>query len=174
MILMMQVGFALFEAGSVREKNVSNVLVKNIIDTVGGALIFYLVGYGLMKNQNGGVVGPGTLAEWNYVQEDYLLWIVAYSFSASCATIVSGALAERTYMDTYICFQMIMAGIVYPISAGWAWNDGWLARIGYHDAAGSGCVHVVGGAAGFWGTYILGPRVGFFGRTVKRGGDGNK
>lgn len=114
------------------------------------------------------MVGSGTIGEWNFTSYDYLMWIIAYSFSASCATIVSGALAERTFMDTYLCFQMIMTGFVYPISAGWAWNDGWLGRLGYHDAAGSGCVHMVGGAAGFWGTVILGPRIGFFGRAATK------
>lgn len=113
------------------------------------------------------MVGTGNIAEWNFTQRDYIDWVIAYSFAASCATIVSGAMAERTFMDTYLCFQMIMVGIIYPISAGWAWNDGWLGRFGYHDAAGSGCVHVVGGGAGFWGAFFLGPRIGQFGAKVK-------
>jgi Amt family ammonium transporter len=104
MILMMQVGFALFEAGSVREKNVANVLVKNVVDTVCGALIFYVAGYGLMKNQQGGMIGTGSIGEWGFTHSDYLMWVISYAFSASCATIVSGALAERTFMDTYLCF----------------------------------------------------------------------
>jgi Amt family ammonium transporter len=104
MILLMQVGFALFEAGSVREKNVANVLIKNVVDTVGGALIFYLVGYGFTKELQGGVIGTGGFAEINFTKKDYLFWLIAFSFNASCATIVSGALAERTFMDTYLCF----------------------------------------------------------------------
>ena len=70
-------------------------------------------------------------------------------------------------MDTYFCFQMLMTGLVFPVGAGWAWNGGWLQNLGYLDAAGSGCVHVVGGTAAFWGTLILGPRIGFFGRNAK-------
>lgn len=112
------------------------------------------------------MIGTGTIGEIGFTSEDYLLWVLAFSFSASSATIVSGALAERTFMDTYLCFQMIMTGFVYPISAGWAWSDGWLQRLGYYDAAGSGCVHIIGGTAGFWGTFIMGPRIGFFGRKV--------
>ena len=104
MILLMQVGFALFEVGSVREKNVANVLVKNIVDTVCGALIFYFVGYGFMQKLQGGLIGTGSVGEMNFKNNDYLNWILAYSFNASCATIVSGALAERTFMDTYLCF----------------------------------------------------------------------
>ena len=126
MILLMQVGFALFEAGSVREKNVANVLMKNIIDTMCGALIFYIAGYGLMKDQQGGRIGTGSLGEWGFKKDDFLHWVLSYAFSSSCATIVSGCLAERTFMDTYLCFQVMMTGFVYPISAGWAWSDGWL------------------------------------------------
>jgi len=69
-------------------------------------------------------------------------------------------------MDTYLAFQLIMTGFVYPVASGWAWGDGWLGRLGFYDAAGSGCVHIVGGTAGFWGTLILGPRIGFFGRKA--------
>ncbi len=94
----------MFEAGSVREKNVANVLIKNVVDTVSGALIFYLVGYGFTKDLQGGVIGTSVFAEMNFKKKDYLYWLMAYSFNASCSTIVSGALAERTFMDTYICF----------------------------------------------------------------------
>jgi len=104
MILLMQVGFALFEAGSVREKNVANVLIKNLVDTMSGALIFYIVGYGFSKDLKGGVIGTGSLGEMNFEKKDYLNWLISYAFNSSCATIVSGALAERTFMDTYLCF----------------------------------------------------------------------
>ena len=104
MILLMQVGFALFEAGSVQKKNVANVLVKNVVDTVCGALIFYVAGYGLMTNQQGGMIGTGSIGELGFTHKDYLMWIISFAFNASCATIVSGALAERTFMDTYLCF----------------------------------------------------------------------
>ena len=72
------------------------------------------------------MIGTGSLGEWGFTNKDYLQWVLAFAFNASCNTIVSGALAERTFMDTYLCFQMIMTGFVYPISAGWAWSDGWL------------------------------------------------
>lgn len=99
-----------------------------------------------------------------FTSQDYTLWVFSFAFCASCTTLVSGSLAERTYMDTYVIYSMIMTGFIYPISAGWAWGGGWLSLIGFHDYAGSGIVHLIGGAAGFWGTFILGPRIGLFGR----------
>eukprot|EP00347_Sterkiella_histriomuscorum_P003159 403365366 len=161
----MQIGFALLESGSVREKNAANVLVKNLIDLFTGAIVFYLCGYGLMQDQQGGIIGNGRFFGIGLNNSDYTKWIFSFSFCASCTTLVSGSLAERTYMDTYVVYSMIMTGFIYPISAGWAWGGGWLQDLGFQDFAGSGIVHLIGGAAGFWGTKILGPRIGFFNQT---------
>lgn len=81
-------------------------------------------------------------------------------------TIVSGSLTERTFLDAYVIYSMIMTGFIYPISTGWAWGDGWLSRLGFHDFAGSGCVHLLGGVGGLCGSAVLGPRLGIFNKTL--------
>ena len=126
MILMMQVGFALLEAGSVSQKNSSNILIKNIIDTFTAILAFYLIGYGLANDLKGGILGVGKFCGMNFTSEDYLKWIFQFAFCTTSTTIVSGSLAERTFVDTYLIYSMIMTGIIYPIAAGWAWGGGWL------------------------------------------------
>ena len=88
--------------------------------------------------------------------------MIAFVFCNAAVTIVSGALAERTFNDTYFYSSILMAAIVYPIGAGWVWGEGWLSQIGFHDHAGSGVVHLAGGTTGFIGAYLLGPRLGFF------------
>ena len=98
---------------------------------------------------------------------------MSYSFCATSTTIVSGALAERIYVGSYIVFSMIMTGLIYPIAAGWAWGDGWLARLGYHDFSGSGIVHIIGGIAGLAGTFIIGPRLGMFGKRLVNNNSAN-
>jgi len=100
--------------------------VKNVIDTMTGALIFYVSGFGLMTELQGGVIGNGKFMGRDFNNADYTKWIYSFSFCASCNTLVSGSLAERTYMDTYVIYSMLMTGFIYPIAAGWAWGGGWL------------------------------------------------
>lgn len=128
MILGMKLGFALLEVGSVRNKNTSNILLKNVVDSLTGALIYYMVGYGLQFNQQGGIMGQGKFFAFNFdLPKDFLHFMFSFSFCILSATIVSGALAERVYMDTYIVYSIIMTGFIFPIAAGWSWGEGWLA-----------------------------------------------
>jgi Amt family ammonium transporter len=160
MILGMQLGFALLEAGSVRAKNQSNILIKNIVDVFVCLIVFYLFGYGLANNLRGGVFGVEKFAGIGFQDQDYLRWVFEVSFCATATTIVSGAIAERAYVDTYIVYSMLMSGVIYPVASGWAWGGGWLQKLGYHDFSGSGVVHIIGGVAGLAGTMVIGPRLG--------------
>ena len=107
-------------------------------------------------------MGNGKFAGHSFNQEDFITFLYYYSFCAASTTIVSGAVAERMYIDTYLVYSVIMSGVVNPIAAGWAWGGGWLSLIGFHDYAGSGVVHLIGGTAAFWGTLLCGPRIGRF------------
>ena len=174
-ILLMQLGFALVENGSVRSKNSKNILIKNLFDACAGALAFWLVGFGLAfgqtdeDNQAGFAGNDKELfaasgfkdADDNY----YVLWIFQFSFAATASTIVSGSLAERTQLPSYMAFSALMTGIIYPIVVSWTWGSGWLGdgtddSRGFHDFAGTGIVHMVGGVAGFCGALVIGPRHG--------------
>lgn len=124
--MMMQVGFALLESGSVRKKNTSNILLKSVIDIFTGVLVFFVCGYGIMKDLKGGIIGTGPFLGNFANKKDYLDFIISFSFCATSTTIVSGAMAERIYVDTYIAFSMLMTGFIYPVCAGWAWGGGWL------------------------------------------------
>jgi Amt family ammonium transporter len=128
-----------------------------------GAFIYYLIGFALQSNQNGGIIGQGNFAGSHLSKpRDYLELIFYFGFCGTSTTIVSGALAERVHVDTYIFYSVIMTGFISPIALGWAWGGGWLQDLGFHDFCGSGVVHLVGGTACFWGTYLLGPRLGRF------------
>ena len=173
-ILLMQLGFALVENGSVRSKNSKNILIKNLFDACAGALAFWLVGFGLAFGQTeekGRFAGDDPdlfaasgfrdIADTNY----YLLWIFQFSFAATSSTIVSGSLAERTKLPAYMAFSSLMTGIIYPVIVSWCWGGGWLGdgddgSRGFHDFAGTGIVHMVGGVAGFCGALVIGPRHG--------------
>jgi Amt family ammonium transporter len=168
----MQLGFALLENGMVRSKNSKNILIKNLFDVCVGALAFWLLGFGLAFGQTeaGGFIGTNggmfAAADFDKLEKNhYLLWIFQFSFAATSATIVSGSLAERTQLPAYLAFSTIMTGFIYPVVVGWCWGGGWLGDVspegkGFHDFAGTGIVHMVGGTAGFVGAYILGPRYG--------------
>jgi len=129
MILLMQAGFSVIEAGSVRAKNSSNILIKNVFDSCIGAIAWYLLGYGFAYGEsNSHFIGStkfagSTLAEDN----EYVQWVFGFTFCATSATIVSGSLAERTYLETYLLFSFIMCSFIYPVVVHWAWNEnGWL------------------------------------------------
>ena len=125
-IIAMQLGFTLLEVGSIHPKNKSNILIKNLLDTFIGALAYYSMGYAVANKSQGGLFGNGSLFCIGLDSEGLLGWIFQFSFCTTSATIVSGSLAERTFIDTYIVFSFIMAGVIYPVAASWVWGGGWL------------------------------------------------
>ena len=169
-IILMQLGFALVENGTVRCKNSKNILIKNLFDACAGALAFWLFGFALAfgHESQGGFIGTdgGLFASSSFDEKDenfYLMWIFQFSFAATSATIVSGSLAERTQLPAYLGFSVLMTGFIYPTVVGWVWGGGWLGDAnemgkGFHDFAGTGLVHMVGGISGFFGALIIGPR----------------
>lgn len=172
-ILQMQLGFALIENGLVRNKNSKNILIKNLFDTCAGALAFWIMGFGWAfghEEGGNGFIGTNTgmFASSDFAIEEknyYLTWIFQFSFAATSATIVSGSLAERTQLPAYLAFSTLMTGFIYPVVVGWCWGGGWLGdknenAKGFHDFAGSGIVHMVGGISGFVGAWVIGPRHG--------------
>jgi ammonium transporter, Amt family len=165
----MQAGFTLVECGSVRKKNASSVLLKNIIDTLFGAVAFWFFGYafafggshkGFIGNKASFFFGSGF--EEDEAEDEYLRFIFQFSFANTAATIVSGCLAERVHFYTYAGLSFFITGFVYPVIVHWIWNpNGWLKDMGVHDFAGSGVVHAVGGCAGLVACWIAGPRHGY-------------
>ena len=156
-----------------RSKNSKNILIKNLFDACASALAFWLVGFGwaYSEEKKGGLIGidGGMLVSAEFDQREknyYLLWIFQFSFAATSATIVSGSLAERTQLPAYLAFSTVMTGFIYPVVVGWCWGGGWLSDVegsggkGFHDFAGTGIVHMVGGVAGFIGAIVIGPRHG--------------
>ncbi len=169
MIFQMQAGFTLVECGSVRKKNASSVLLKNLIDTLFGAMAFWFIGYAFAFGpSHEGFIGKdgsfffGKGFEKDLATDEYLKFIFQFSFANTTATIISGTLAERAHCYTYAGLSFFMTGFVYPVIVHWVWNDeGWLKLRGVHDFAGSGVVHAVGGLAGLVACTIVGPRHGF-------------
>ena len=113
--------------------------------------------------------GTGGFFDFSFSEKDYRQWILGYGFCSSTITIVSGALAERTFLDTYLAYSFVMASLIYPVISCWAWGDGWLQNLGYHDHGGSGVVHLTAGVSGLIGTIICGPRIGFNNSTPVKG-----
>lgn len=174
MIFFMQTGFVLLENGSVRAKNTNSILIKNLFDACYGAITFWLVGFGFVTGDHGklhiiGIEADHFLSfQFEDVEEDlYLQFIFQFSFAATAATIVSGALAERVNLKAYMIFSVLVNSIIYPMVAAWIWNDGWLNWKGFHDFAGAGAVHLLGGTAAFVGAKILGPRYENKGKAIK-------
>ena len=164
MVFLMQAGFAMLETGMVRAKNAVNVMMKNYMDLCVGTLLFWLVGYGLMFGNNPtgwigtSLFGLSTAPDW-----DYTLIFFQIMFAATAATIVSGAMAERTNYIAYLIGTCGITAIIYPIFGSWAWNDhGWLKQLGFIDFAGSTVVHSVGGWCALAAIILLGPRLGRF------------
>jgi Amt family ammonium transporter len=162
----MQAGFALLETGLTRAKNATNITMKNVMDFMFGALVYWAVGWGFMYgNDAGGVIGTSqffhgpmelTIENGNF----YKSWFFQVVFAATSATIVSGAMAERTQFKSYLIYTCFISAIIYPVSGHWVWGGGWLANLGFHDFAGSTVVHSVGGWAALIGAAVLGPRIG--------------
>jgi Amt family ammonium transporter len=177
LVFFMQLGFAMVEAGFVRAKNVTNILMKNVLDACIGGLAFFAIGYGLAYGLDGDGAANSLFGFGNFFLADfdnYAFWIFQFAFAATAATIVSGSMAERTKFSAYLVYTTFITALIYPIVVHWAWDgNGWLANSflsdnpigtnGYMDFAGSGVVHMVGGTAGLIGAIIVGPRLGRFG-----------
>ena len=164
LVFFMQCGFAMVESGFTRAKNAGNIIMKNLMDFCIGAVMFILLGFGLMMGEEklGGFIGLPTLGVFtDYAHFDWSNFVFNLVFCATAATIVSGAMAERTKFSAYCIYSAVISAVIYPVEAGWIWNgDGWLAKLGFHDFAGSTAIHMVGGIAAFIGAAILGPRIG--------------
>lgn len=164
LVFFMQGGFAAVESGFTRAKNAGNIIMKNLMDFCIGTVVFTLLGYGIMNSENYffGLIGmPEYQMFTNFYSFDWSNFFFQLVFCATAATIVSGAMAERTKFSSYCIYSAIISALVYPIEAGWVWNgQGWLAKLGYIDFAGSSVIHMVGGISGLIGAIILGPRIG--------------
>ncbi len=166
LVFFMQPGFAMVETGLTRAKNAGNIVMKNFMDFSLGTIVFWFLGFGLMFGEDiGGIIGTPDLFVLNYDTGDagypplvYLFFQTV--FCATSATIVSGAMAERTKFSAYCIYSIAISLLIYPISGHWIWGGGWLAEMGFHDFAGSTCVHMVGGVCALVGASILGPRIG--------------
>ncbi len=174
MVFFMQAGFAMVETGFTRAKNAGNIIMKNLMDFSLGTPIFWLLGFGIMFGGAGALIGgfdPGILGDYAGVLPDgvpkWAFVIFQTVFCATAATIVSGAMAERTKFSSYCIYSMVISAVIYPISGHWIWGGGWLAQLGFHDFAGSTAVHMVGGVAALIGAKILGPRIGKFSKDGK-------
>ena len=122
-----------------------NIISKNFFDICVSTLAFYLCGYSFSVKANGGLIGQGKFLSLDFGGEDYLDWFYKYSLCSASITIVSGSLAERCYVDSYIVFSILMTTLIYPIASSWTIGEGWLLCIGFHDAAGAGSIHMLGG-----------------------------
>lgn len=170
MVFFMQAGFALVETGLTRAKNATNIIMKNLMDFCVGSLVFWMVGWGFMYGADalGGLIGfsdffKGPMDDPKFYRD----WFFQVVFAATAATIVSGAMAERTRFKSYLIYTAFISAFIYPVSGHWIWGGGWLAGLGFHDFAGSTVVHSVGGWAALVGAAVLGPRAG---KYVKSGG----
>lgn len=164
LVFFMQCGFAMVETGFTRAKNAGNIIMKNLMDFCIGTVVFFVLGYGIMNSENYffGLIGrPKYQMFTDFANFDWSNFFFQLVFCATAATIVSGAMAERTKFSTYCIYSAVISAIVYSIEAGWVWNSaGWLAKLGYVDFAGSSVIHMVGGIASVIGAAMLGPRIG--------------
>ncbi len=165
LVFFMQAGFALVECGSARSKNAINVIMKNYTDMSVGALIFWAFGYGLMFGKSNGWIGTDGFFPDHLSSGDFVFLSYQIMFAATAVTIFSGAVAERIHYWSYLLFCIFATGIIYPIFGSWVWNsDGWLARLGFTDFAGSTVVHSIGAWCALAGVMVIGPRLGRFSR----------
>lgn len=171
LVFWMQAGFAMVEAGFARAKNTGNILMKNLMDFCIGTVTFVLIGFGLFLGEDFiGIIGkPGFDIFTSYDSFDWSNFVFNLVFCATTATIVSGAMAERTRFLSYCVYSALISAFIYPVEAHWTWGGGWLAQMGFHDFAGSNCIHMVGGVSALIGAAILGPRIGKFVKDKKTG-----
>ncbi len=161
LVFFMQAGFAMVETGLTRAKNAGNIIMKNLMDFSVGAIMYWAIGWALMY---GSSVGSFVGGDSFFIHGDPALmrdWFFQVVFAATAATIVSGAMAERTKFTSYLIYSIFITGLIYPISGHWIWQgEGWLTALGFHDFAGSTVVHSLGGWAALAGAIVLGPRIG--------------
>ena len=164
LVFWMQAGFAMVEAGFTRAKNSGNILMKNLMDFCIGTVVFILIGFSLLLGEDilGFIGKPGFDIFTAYADFDFSNFVFNLVFCATTATIVSGAMAERTKFLSYCIYSAVISALIYPIEAHWIWGGGWLAQLGFHDFAGSCAIHMVGGISALIGAKILGPRIGKF------------
>ena len=174
LVFFMQAGFAMCEAGFTRAKNTGNILMKNLMDFCIGTPLYWLVGFGIMFGAGTAAFGwidPFILKDYSHILPAGVpLWAYAIFqtvFCATSATIVSGAMAERTKFSAYCVYSAAISLFIYPVSGHWIWGGGWLSGLGFHDFAGSTCVHMVGGVCALIGAKMLGPRIGKYGKDGK-------
>ncbi|MCR5792760.1 MAG: ammonium transporter [Lachnospiraceae bacterium] len=170
LVFWMQAGFAMCEAGFTRAKNAGNIIMKNLMDFCIGTVMWFLIGASLMLGQNvlhGFAGGVSFDVFTNYQSFDYSSFVFNLVFCATTATIVSGAMAERTKFSSYCVYSAVISAIIYPIEAHWTWGGGFLSEWGFHDFAGSNCIHMVGGICALIGAWMLGPRIGKFEKDEK-------
>ena len=172
LVFWMQAGFAMVETGFTRAKNAGNIIMKNLMDFCIGTVVFSFLGYSLMMGEDAlfGLIGKPNLELFTHFREfiaspaegftDASYFVFNLVFCATTATIVSGAMAERTKFSAYCVYSGVISLLIYPIEAHWIWGGGWLSQIGFHDYAGSCAIHMVGGIAALIGAIILGPRIG--------------
>ena len=166
LVFWMQAGFAMVEAGFTRAKNTGNIIMKNLMDFCIGTVVFILIGFGLLMGEDlfGFIGRPGFDLFTAYAEFDFSSFVFNLVFCATTATIVSGAMAERTKFLSYCIYSGVISALIYPIEAHWIWGGGWLAQLGFHDFAGSCAIHMVGGISALIGAKILGSRIGKFTR----------
>ena len=181
LVFWMQAGFAMVEAGFTRAKNAGNIIMKNLMDFCIGTCVFILIGFSLLLGEDMiGLIGkPGFDIFTSYANFDWSSFVFNLVFCATTATIVSGAMAERTKFLSYCIYSAVISALIYPIEAHWIWGGGWLSQMGFHDFAGSCAIHMVGGLSALIGAKFLGPRIGKFtkdkdGNTVANPNYGNR
>ncbi|MDF2537390.1 MAG: ammonium transporter [Herbinix sp.] len=174
LVFFMQAGFAMVETGFTRAKNAGNIIMKNLMDFSLGTPIYWLLGFGIMFGGSSALIGgfdPMAKGDYSSVLPEgvpLLAFLIFQTvFCATAATIVSGAMAERTKFSSYCIYSMVISAIIYPVSGHWIWGGGWLYDLGFHDFAGSTAVHMVGGVAALIGAKILGPRIGKYDKNGK-------
>ncbi len=170
LVFFMQCGFAMVETGFTRAKNAGNIIMKNLMDFCIGTVVFMLLGFGLLCGEDAlfGLVGiPNLDIFTNFANFPWHNFVFNMVFCATTATIVSGAMAERTKFASYCIYSLVISAVVYPIEAHWIWGGGWLAQLGFIDFAGSCAIHMVGGISAIIGAIILGPRIGKYGKNGK-------
>ncbi|WP_255568006.1 ammonium transporter [Ruficoccus sp. ZRK36] len=173
LVFFMQAGFAMVEAGLTRSKNASNIMMKNLMDFSVGAIAFWAIGYSLMYGSDGAFIGwskdllfLGSANAGGDMSES-ASWLFQVVFAATAATIVSGAMAERTHFVAYCCYSLLISAVLYPIAGHWIWGGGWLGAMNMRDFAGSTVVHSVGAWAALAGCILIGPRKGKYGKDGK-------
>ena len=169
LVFWMQPGFALVEAGLTQSKNTANILMKNFVDFMFGSVLFWVLGFSIMYGAGNAFVGWegfGFIGSDSNVPAE-CTFIFQTVFCATAATIVSGAMAERTKFSMYVIFSVITSAVIYPIEGHWSWGGGWLSEMGFHDFAGSTVVHLAGGAMALAGSIVLGPRIGKYDKNGK-------